>query len=301
MSHLRRYRRAVSDSALTDDYAFDAATALHATEDPAVFHVDVHPDWTVGDKPNGGYLLALLGKAARTVARNPVAHGDNPYAALEVVATSITYLGAPELAPALIKTTVMRRGRTTVHVRAVLVQCEAELVDAVCVVSTLHPPAPERYTDVPAPQVPPPEDCLRLAPRIPGGVRVSMLETTELRLDAATLPLLDPKATVPPRAVLRGWTRFADGRPSDALSLLYFVDAVPPATMPIGSTGWVPTLQMSVYARALPPTGWLRIQLEAHVVADQMVDETCTLWDADGHVVAQATQLARVRFPEDIS
>jgi acyl-CoA thioesterase len=286
----------VSHSVPTDHFAFDAATALHATEDPAVFQVDVHPDWTVGDKPNGGYLLAMLGKAARTVAR-----GGDPDATLEVVATSITYLGAPELAPALIKTTVMRRGRTTVHVRAVLLQGEAELVDAVCVVSALHPPASPRYTDVPELLVPPPEDCPRLAPKVPGGVHVSMLEATEVRLDPATLPVFDPNATTPPRAELRGWTRFADGRPADALSLLYFVDAIPPATMAIGSTGWVPTLQMSVYARALPQPGWLRIKLEAHVVADQMVDETCTMWDASGQVVAQATQLARLRFPDDIA
>ncbi len=284
----------MSDSAPTDHYAFDAATTLHATDDPTVFQIDVHPDWTVGDKPNGGYLLTLLGKAARTVAR-----GDDPKSTLEVVATSITYLGAPDLAPALIKTTVLRRGRTTVHVRAVLQQAEADLVDAVCVVSALHAASSPRYTDVPLPQVPPPEDCLRLAPQMPGGVRVGMLLTTELRLDPATLPLFDPAATVPPRAELQGWTRFADGRPTDALSLLYFVDAIPPATMPIGSLGWVPTLQMSVYVRALPQTEWLRIKLDAHVVADQMVDETCTMWDADGHVVAQATQLARLRFPND--
>ena len=61
-------------------------------------------------------------------------------------------------------------------------------------------------------------------------------------------------------AELRGWTRFADGREPDPLSLLFFVDAIPPATLMIGSTGWVPTLQMSTYVRAARwRAGWLSV------------------------------------------
>ena len=85
-----------------------------------------------------------------------------------------------------------------------------------------------------------------------------------------------------PRAELRGWSRFADGREPDALSLLFSVDAMPPATLMIGSTGWVPTLQMSAYVRARPAPGWLGIRMTAGLVADGMVDETCVLWDSRG-------------------
>jgi hypothetical protein len=102
-----------------------------------------------------------------------------------------------------------------------------------------------------------------------------------------------------PVAELRGWLRFADGREPDALSLLYFVDAIPPATLRIGSSGWVPTLSMSVYARAQPAAGWLGLRFTAHLVESGMVDEACTLWDSRGQVVAQATQLARLRFPDE--
>ncbi len=90
-----------------------------------------------------------------------------------------------------------------------------------------------------------------------------------------------------------------DGRAPDPLSLLYFNDAIPPATFRIGSTGWVPTLQMSTYVRARPATGWLGIRMTANLVADGMVDETCVLWDSNGQVVAQASQLARLRFPDE--
>ena len=52
-----------------EDLSFDAVSAVHETEDPAVFGASIHPLWAVGDKANGGYLLALLGRAARLVAQ----------------------------------------------------------------------------------------------------------------------------------------------------------------------------------------------------------------------------------------
>jgi hypothetical protein len=56
---------------------------------------------------------------------------------------------------------------------------------------------------------------------------------------------------------------------------------------------------MSVYVRARPAPGWLGLRMEANLVAGGMVDETCTLWDSAGNLVAQATQLARLRFPDE--
>jgi hypothetical protein len=276
-----------------DDLDFDQATKLAPRDDGTVFDTSVHPLWTVGDKPNGGYLLALLGRAARESVLLAGAAG------IEVVSATVTYLGPPALGPAVVHTFLLRRGRTASHVRATLTQEGTDLVDAVFVVGALSPSAPPRYSDIAPMQIPGPDDCLRLPPRIPGGVAVGIMETTDLRLDPTALPFPESGGTEPDAvAELRGWVRFADGRAPDATSLLFFTDAVPPATMRIGSTGWVPTLQMSVFVRALPAPGWLGLRMTAHLVADGMVDETCTLWDGSGRVVAQATQLARLRFPD---
>ena len=51
------------------DLSFDAATVVRTTGDPDLFETEVHDLWTVGDKPNGGYLLALLGRAANRATR----------------------------------------------------------------------------------------------------------------------------------------------------------------------------------------------------------------------------------------
>jgi hypothetical protein len=276
-----------------EDISFDVASAIGATGDGDLFETTVHPLWSVGDKPNGGYLLALLGRAARVAARRAGAPE------WEVVSASITYLRPPALAPAVVRTTVLRIGRTAAHVRAVLAQEGVDLVDAVLVLGDLPEEPAVRYDGTPAFHAPEPDDCVRLTPKIPTGVHVGILDVLDQRLDPATVPF----AASPPRprtpAELRGWTRFADGREPDPLSLLFFIDAIPPATLMIGSPGWVPTLQMSASVRARPAPGWLGIRMTAGLVADGMVDETCVVWDSRGHMVAQSTQLARLRFPDE--
>lgn len=276
-----------------EDLSFDAATAVHETGEPQVFETTVNHLWTVGDKPNGGYLLALLGRAARVTARDA---GSPDW---EVLSGSITYLRPPGLGPATVHTTLLRMGRTAAHVRTVLAQGADDLVDAVVVLGGLPAEPTVRYDGTPPFHAPAPDDCVRLTPKIPTGVYVGIMDVLELRLDPATLPFAGSPAPGA-AAELRGWTRFADGREPDALSLLFFADAIPPATLMIGSSGWVPTLQMSAYVRARPAPGWLAIRMTAGLVADGMVDETCTLWDSRGRMVGQSTQLARLRFPDEI-
>ena len=106
----------------------------------------------MGDKPNGGYLLAILGRAARLVGR-----GDGG-PAWETVSASITYVAPPDLAPATVRTTLLRRGRTAAQVRAVLAQGGRDMVEAVFVLSTV-PPAHARYDGIEPLVVAPPEAC----------------------------------------------------------------------------------------------------------------------------------------------
>jgi hypothetical protein len=293
------------DAASVDDLSFDRATLVRpraggpVSDDglvtDSVFDVAVHPLWSVGDKPNGGYLLALLGRASAEGLRRDGQPAGDPLSA------TVTFLAAPELREAEIHTTILRRGRTASHVRAVLVQSGRTAVDAVFVMGPAPAGVVARYNDIEPLDIPGPELCVRIPSVTPDGLVVGVMQTTDLRLDPATVPFAaQPPDAGPPKAELRGWVRFADDTEPDPRALLYFVDAIPPATMRIGSTGWVPTLSMTVYVRARPAAGWLGIRFTAHLVAAGMVDETCTLWDSTGVVVAQATQLARLRFPDEV-
>jgi hypothetical protein len=95
---------------------------------------------------------------------------------------------------------------------------------------------------------------------------------------------------------LRGWLALPDDEPFDPNSLMYAVDAFPPATLDVEPTGWVPTLELTAYVRALPAPGPVRILHQAHLVDDQRVDETCWVWDSTDRLVAHGTQLAGIRL-----
>jgi hypothetical protein len=59
----------------------------------------------------------------------------------------------------------------------------------------------------------------------------------------------------------------------------------------------VPTLELSVYLRARPAAGPLRVRQRTRLIERPgMMDEVCDVWDSRGRLVAQGTQLASVRF-----
>ncbi|HET6950340.1 MAG TPA: acyl-CoA thioesterase domain-containing protein, partial [Acidimicrobiales bacterium] len=85
--------------------AFDRATAVVArpgsgggsADGHAVHDLAVDPEWTIGDKPNGGYLLAALARAAtETVAAVEGPPHPHPLAA------AATYVSSPRLGPAAV-------------------------------------------------------------------------------------------------------------------------------------------------------------------------------------------------------
>ena len=86
------------------------------------------------------------------------------------------------------------------------------------------------------------------------------------------------------------------GESFDPISLLYAVDALPPGTFEIEMTGWVPTLELTVYIRAFPAPGPVRVLQRAQLVDAQRVDEACYIWDGEGRLVAHGTQLAGIRL-----
>jgi hypothetical protein len=276
---------------MTTTSSFDGATAVHA-RDNATYDVTVDPEWSVGDKPNGGYLLAMLGRAAI----DSVVHtgSDHPHP----LAASATYLRAPGFGPAEIVVELLRAGRSASHVRACLRQDGRAQVESTFTLGRLQTGTEPRWSGVPPVEVPPEEDCDQLAPVSEGGNFPSgVLSHTIERVDPAVLGF--GGGTPGGTAEMRGWLRFTDGRQPDPLSLLYLSDAFPPATLDLGSTGWVPTLQLTAYVRALPEPGPLRARQRARLVEGGMVDQVCDLWDSSGRFVAQSVQLAQVRFPDD--
>lgn len=273
-------------------FEFDAATAVEPTGPAGTFAFTVDAGFTVGPKPNGGYLLAT---AARAVG---VALADAGSAHRDPLAATAHYLWAPDPGPATITVEVLRTGRSASQARAVVEQDGRRCVDLTLTVGTLGD-APAAWAAVPPVEVEPREACFRLpASREGAPFVVSIMDRSDLRLDPRCLGFAMGQPSG--RGELAGWISFADGRPIDPLGMLFFLDALPPATFDIGPSGWVPTLSLTTYLRARPAPGPLRVRQRAQVAGGGRVDEVCELWDASGRLVGQATQLAAIRIPEGV-
>ena len=252
--------------------AFDQATAVTRRDDGG-YAVELDGGWSIGGKPNGGYLLAVLARAG-------CAAVDRPHP----LAVSGHFLRPPDGGPAEIEIDVAKAGRTVSTVRATLTQGGRACLDSLVTAGELSG-GPVDYVATPLPQLPPPEKCQG---REHTPFRVELLDHVDVRLDPTTAPFPDANG-VP---MIQGWMRFRDGADADEFALPLIVDAMPPTVFHLGRLGWAPTVELTFLLRGSPAPGWLAFRAEASLVADGWFDETATVWDSTGRLVAQSRQLA---------
>lgn len=241
---------------------------------------------TVSDHPNGGYLQCVMANAALAAATLEGAR--------QIHATSITtnFISAPRLGPARLQVVVRRVGRSVSFVHVTLSQDGVVNTESLITLGTLRDDTEVHYADVEPPHIATLAECRRST----GGDDLNIMRVLDLRLDPATAGW--NQGVVRERGEVRGWLRMDDGGgPWNAGSLLFASDALPPATFPLGSSGWVPTLQLTSYVRRLPTSEWLHARQWCVVIADGIVDERCELFDDRGELVASSSQVAMVRFP----
>ena len=263
--------------------SFAGVSAVQRTA-PGCYRAEIDPAWSIGGKPNGGYLLAMLGRAAVDI-------GPHPH----VIGASAHYLRPPEFGPADIEVEVLRGGRSASQLRARLDQQGATCVEALITTAELDPEStPFWDAGLPSSDVAPFDDCVRVPGTTPTGISGTIFEQADVRLDPACLGFAAgaPRNSPSPR----GWLALPHSETFDPQSLLSAVDAFPPATFDVQPTGWVPTLELSAYVRALPAPGPVRVLHRAQLVEAQRVDESCYVWDARGRLVAQSTQLAAIKL-----
>jgi acyl-coenzyme A thioesterase PaaI-like protein len=270
---------------------FDRATALRAGEGGR-YRAELDPQWSIAGKLNGGYLLSVCGRAA--VAELNTGGPDGEGAAFpHPVAASAHYLASPETGEADLDVTVLRRGRGTAVARVALSTSAGVCVEALVTCGGLRAGEPFHQGAAP-PVLPPIADCPRLPVEGPG-FQVPMMAVVAEHLDPATMgwAVGRPSST----GELRGHLVLDDGREPDPLFLLTVVDSFPPASFDLGLSGWVPTIALTAYVRALPAPGPLTVRQRARHVAGGRVDEDCDVWDSAGRLVASGYQLAGVRHP----
>ncbi|MFJ5550648.1 thioesterase family protein [Streptomyces sp. NPDC093225] len=269
------------------DSEFDRDTRVTPRADePGVFDAELSAGWTIISAVNGGYLLALVGRALSEA----LPHRDP-------LTVSAHYLTSSVPGPAVIRTQLVRSGNTLSTGQASLFQYDADgaEVERIRVLASYGDldalPDDVRTTAVP-PAMPDYYDCFAAdagpAP-IPGSSAI--VDRLALRLDPATAgwALGAPSG----KGEMRAWFGLADGRDADPLSLLLAVDALPPTAFDLGLIGWAPTVELTTHVRCRPAPGPVRVAITTRNLAGGFLEEDAEVWDSAGRLVAQSRQLAR--------
>ena len=255
---------------------FEIETAIVPAGDGA-WTTRLAGDWNIGDNSNGGYALTPVLRALRELTGQP-----------DPISVTTHFLRpARGDADARIEATLIRSGRTTATARGSLSQEGKDRLVVIASFGDLEQQVgvgPEVSPD--PPDLPPVERCIQRSV-LEQGVDLPLLSRAEI--------CVHPDHAVPggsERAVVEGWIRFADGTHPSTLSLPFFTDAFPPSIFSlVGSTGWVPTIELTVHVRRVPAAGWLRGRFECDDLHGGRMIETGALWDSGGALVARCRQL----------
>ncbi|WP_407549847.1 thioesterase family protein [Streptomyces sp. Pv4-95] len=267
---------------------FDRDTAVTRRAE-GVYDAELSAGWTIIQAVNGGYLLALMGRALGDALPHP-----DPFS------VTAHYLTASVPGPAVIRTESVRSGRTMSTGTATLVQfaedgTEVERMRVLAAYGDLDALPDDVRTTAKPPAIPPYEHCLGTdsapdgKPAIPGSTAIA--ERLTLRLDPTTAGWAVGAPSG--KGEMRAWFGLADGREPDPLSLLLTVDALPPTAFEIGLSGWVPTVELTAHIRRRPAPGPLRVAITTRNLAGGFLEEDAEVWDSEDHLVAQSRQLAR--------
>lgn len=264
-----------------ESYEFDRATALRS-DDRAVFHGDVAPGWDILGNANGGYLLAIVGRALS------IATGR-----ADCITVTAHYLAPCPAGPIRVEVSPVRAGRRFATATASMVQVDSGK-EALRVVATLgdlatDPGGPTAMQDS-RPDIVDFDDAWRVSETSINSFAF-IHDRLATRADPRDIGFREGRPSG--EGLVRGWFDFRDGRPIDSLALLLAADAFPPAVFNLAlPTSWVPTVEMTVHVRAIPAPGPVACFFRTRFVQNGLLEEDGEMWDSAGTLVAQSRQLA---------
>ncbi|MCP5043185.1 MAG: thioesterase family protein [bacterium] len=260
--------------------SFDDDIAVRR-EGSDVYACDISPNYMVIAGPNGGYLAALLVRAADV-------HLDDPTRQLRSL--TIHYLRPPKDGPATIEVTIEQSGRTVAYLRLRMEQAGKTVLLATGAWALAR--AGLEFDGWSPPEAPPPEDCAALqsiggGPGLPVHAQWDIRAVSEATFGSGGVP------------DLVWWIRPKADHPLDAPLVVAISDALPPPIFvtEVGRTP-VPTLDLTVHVRCdlaevdWKPGDWVLTRFTTRRANAGFLEEDGELWTADGRLLAHSRQLA---------
>ena len=260
--------------------SFDEDTAVHAGG-PGDYRCEVSPNHWVIAGPNGGYLAALLTRAAEEHLADRTR---------QLRSLTVHYLRPPKAGSARIEVTTEQLGRSVAYLRLTMIQGEKTVLLATGAWATEREGfAFDSWT---IPQADAPESCSPLA-AVRGEPSLPIHQQWDVR--SATGAVFG--SGQPPD--LSWWIRPPVHRALDAPMIVAIVDALPPPIFvtEVGPMA-LPTIDLTVHIRAeLPmvkwePGDWLLARFSTRYASGGFLEEDGELWTADGTLLAHSRQLA---------
>jgi acyl-CoA thioesterase len=267
---------------------FDSDTALEPIG-PGRWRAHLHERWSVARGPNGGFVGALVARAAEAIAERPLR------------SLTVHYLEAPDPGPVEIAATVERAGGSTTAAGIRMARDGRPTALALATLGAWREGEAE-WHDARMPQVPSPEDAFRLDPSRNG--LPAFVGNYDMRWAIGPPPRPPGSADAggPSEGLTGGWVRTAEPRIPDSPRLVAFSDCwFPSAYARLGTVVPAPTLDLTVHIRSpLPVAGMTGEDFVLGVFRTSWAtgglwEEDGELWSRDGVLLAQSRQLALIR------
>lgn len=265
---------------------FGEATTVRRTRDGRyAAELDAGYGFEEAEVLNGGYLMAVLARAALDASGRP-----------HPISTAASFLRVARPGPAEVHVEPRKSGRTAEVARVTLVQQDVPVVEALITTATLDGDARPVYSAGPA-ELPPLEQCATF--KQSGEAGDSFVGQVDMWYDPATMGWLDGRPSGTPEMRCHFRLRESGGAryEPDGVLLALAVDALPPVVLNTGAYGWSPTVDLTWHMRAVPAPGWLALYARGRLVSDGWFDEEVEVWDSAGKLVAQSRQIARAGRP----
>ncbi len=244
------------------------------------FTGDLSNNWGVNEVPNGGYLMAVVANAMM----HTVEKKGTPL-------ITVNYISRCEPGNADISVETFSSSRQFDRVQAILTQNGTEKIRAFGTFALESDTEAEvRYEKSP-PELKPLDECFKLPPF---SDKYSIFSNLDVRLDPSCAGWMAGDHI--DISEHKGWIKFQDDRPFDALSILLMADAFPPPVFASqGMVAWVPTLEFSVNVRANPETKWLKCTFRTRFINNGLLEEDGEVWDENDNLVAVSRQIAQYK------
>jgi acyl-CoA thioesterase len=267
-----------------------AEEVVVAPEGPCRYRADLGPGWNLRPLPQGGIITAF---ALRAMA----AELDDPAESLRTLST--VFAGQVDDGELEIGVDVLRRGRSMSHLRADVRNAGAQSGHVTTAVFGRSRKG-FAFTDIAAPEVPPPEECRSFRdpppPDWPVWDPMPFWERVEGR-PAIGLPPWDdtPRAS----SMQASWYRFddtpwLDDGTIDPAAVVTLADTMPGAVgqrLGVTDRPWFgPSVDLTVHLFAPAREEWILAVNRARIAGDGYASVEMELWSA-GELVAYATQL----------